>query len=64
MNNRSHMVSWAAGSGRNFAKAQNKTGTWNQFVKLLSEPTVTGERRKVFDKMSKSQQDALKSVDG
>ena len=64
MSNNVYMLHWAVGSGRNFAKAQNKTGTWNQFCQLLSEPTVTGERRKVFDKMSKTEQDALKSVDG
>lgn len=55
---------WAQGSGTNFGKAKNKTGTWAEFANLLSEPTRTKETRAQFDRLSKDEQDRLKSVVG
>lgn len=63
-NNNKMMVSWAEGSGRNLARASNKTGSWVSFVRMLSEPTRTREKRREFDRMTKAEQDELKAVDG
>lgn len=58
------LVHWAQGTGTNFAKLKNKSGTWAEFCDLLSEPTRTKETRAQFDRLSKDEQDRLKSVDG
>ncbi len=58
------MIHYSEGRGVNLGKAKNKVAGWADFTKMLSNPTVTKERRKIFDKMSKEQQDELKAVDG
>lgn len=60
----SHMVGWAEGKGTNLASSKNKTQSWGQLKKLLSEPFVTPEKRREFDAMSKDEQDKLKAVNG
>ncbi len=58
------MIHYSEGRGVNLGKAKNKVAGWADFCKMLSNPTVTKERRKIFDKMSKEEQDELKAVDG
>lgn len=62
--NDSFMIHYAEGRGTNLGKAKNRIIGWADFCKQFSTPTKTKERRKAFDKMSKEQQDDLKSVDG
>lgn len=62
--NDSILVGWAEGRGKNLAKSKNVTKSWGALKKLLSVPHVTPERRKEFDKMSKDEQDQLKSAAG
>jgi predicted P-loop ATPase len=58
------LVGWAEGRGKNLAKSKNRTESWASLKKLLSTPAVTPERRREFDKMSKEEQDKLKSING
>lgn len=57
-------IRWAEGKGTNFGKARNVVGTWKKFRSLFEQPTKTKERRKQFEKLSKEEQDDLKSIDG
>jgi predicted P-loop ATPase len=59
-----YLVGWAEGRGKNLAKSKNRTESWASLKKLLSTPAVTPERRREFDKMSKEEQDKLKSING
>lgn len=58
------IVRYSEGRGVNLGKVKNQTTSWPKFCKLFEKPTVTGETRKQFDKMSKEQQDDLKAIDG
>ena len=58
------IVGWADGTRRNFAKSTNRQGSWAALKAKLSRPRVTGEKRAAFDKMSKDEQDDLKSIAG
>ena len=58
------ILSWAIGSAKNFAKAKNKSDSYANLKRLLKKPVVTNETRRAFDKMSKSEQDDLKSIAG
>lgn len=58
------IVGWADGTRRNFAKSTNRQGSWEALKAKLSRPRVTGEKRAEFDKMSKDEQDDLKSIAG
>ncbi|MBL0936006.1 MAG: hypothetical protein IBJ07_14780 [Rhizobiaceae bacterium] len=64
MSNDAVLVRYAEGSGNNLGKAKNLTKPWGDFRKMFENPTRTKERRKQFDKLSKADQDRLKSVDG
>lgn len=58
------VIGWAEGKGKNLAKSKNITKSWGTLKKMLSEPHVTPERRREFDKMTKDDQDVLKSAAG
>lgn len=58
------MVGWSTGPGQNFAKVENHNGSWEQFIGMVNTAVRTNEPRHKFDKMSKDEQDRLKSVDG
>lgn len=58
------LIHYAEGRGNNLGKAKNKVGGWADFCKALSTPTKTKEKRRLFDKMSKDEQDELKAIDG
>lgn len=58
------IIRYSEGRGINLGKVTNKTASWAQFRKMLERPTRTREKRKAFDKMTKEQQDELKSIDG
>ena len=58
------LVGWAEGKGKNLAKSKNITKSWGALKKMLSAPHVTPESRREFDKMSKDDQDVLKSAAG
>lgn len=62
--NDNFLVHFSEGRGVNLGKAKNRVGAWSEFVTMLSNPTKTGEKRRVFDKMTKEQQDELKAIDG
>lgn len=64
MGHENYIISYAEGTGNNLAKAKNRTASWAAFKKILKLPTVTPELRRAFDKMSKGEQDRLKSVGG
>lgn len=64
MSNDSVIVRYSEGRGVNLGKVTNKTASWKQFCAAFSTPTRTKERRKVFDKLTKQEQDDLKSVEG
>ena len=57
------IVSFSEGRG-NLGKAKPRTEGWAKFCDRHSKPTRTKELRKAFDKMSKEEQDELKSIDG
>lgn len=63
-NHDKHMVSYAVGKGANLGKGDNKVSSWADLRKLLSEPTKTGEKHKVYMKMSRDEQLRLKSING
>lgn len=58
------LLSWAEGRGANLGKATNKKGSWADLRKLLSKPTATNEKHKVYMKMSRDEQLHLKSING
>ncbi|WP_173089139.1 virulence-associated E family protein [Devosia sp. 1635] len=58
------MVSYAVGAGANLGKGDNKVSSWADLVKLLSTPTKTNEKHKVYMKMSRDEQLRLKSING
>lgn len=58
------IVLFAEGKARNFAKAQNKTLPYIGFMKYFKKPYVTPEKRKEFNRLSKEEQDNLKSIAG
>lgn len=58
------IVGWADGTRRNFAKSKNQQGQWGALKAKLSKPKITDEKRSAFDKMSKDEQDELKSAAG
>ncbi len=58
------LIFWAEGAGKNYAKADNKTGSWADLRKRLSKVSRTRERYKAYMKMSKDEQLRLKSIDG
>lgn len=59
-----YLVKYAEGRSTNLAKAWNKVRSWKEFYTRLSTPVRTGETRSKFDEMTKSEQDALKAIDG
>ncbi len=58
------IVGWAEGRGKNLAKSKNKTASWGILKRSLKQPAVTPETRREFDKLSKDEQDHLKSING
>lgn len=64
MSNDKFLIHYSEGRGVNLGKAKNRIAGWGEFVAMLSTPTKTKEKRRAFDKMSKEQQDDLKSIDG
>jgi putative DNA primase/helicase len=58
------ILSWAIGNSKNFARAKNVKDSYAALRRKLKKPFVTPEKRMAFDKMSKSQQDELKSIAG
>ena len=62
--NDNFLIHYSEGRGTNLGKAKNRVVAWSEFVTMLSSPTKTAEKRRVFDKMTKEQQDELKSIDG
>lgn len=63
-NHDKYLVKYAEGRSTNLAKAWNKIRSWKEFYTRLSTPVRTGETRAKFDEMTKSEQDALKAIDG
>lgn len=61
---KNHMLHWSEGTAKNLAKNKNKVGAYSLLAKKLSKPYVTPELRKAFEKMSKEEQDVLKSMAG
>lgn len=58
------IVSYAIGKGANLGKGDNKTSSWADLRKLLSEPTKTGEKHKDYMKRGRDEQLRLKSING
>jgi len=58
------IVFFADGKQRNFGKADNRVASWGQFQKRIDKPFVTPEKRKEFNRLSKDDQDNLKSMAG
>lgn len=58
------IVLFAEGKARNFAKATNKALPYIGFMKYFRKPHVTPEKRKEFNRLSKEDQDGLKSIAG
>ena len=59
-----HLIGYARGKGSNLGKAENMRSSWQQFIRLHSNPTRTGETRKQYDKLSVEEKLDKKSVDG
>lgn len=58
------LVHFSEGSGTNLGKVRNRIVSWLDFVKMVSKPTRTAEKRRAFEKMDKDARDTLKAVDG
>ena len=62
--NDTHLIRFAAGTGRNFGKATNVTKSWITFKNDFRKPVVTAERVREYQRMSDEDQKNLKGVAG